>query len=265
MVPRAPSDVIPLPVIAPGGVGTSNDSQVTDSLGQSRIATEDGTARGRILELIASDGPVSATDLADRLAVTPAAVRRQIALLEHDELIAVHEPAPGARMRGRPARLYVTTARGQAELSGAYADLAAEVLRFLRSTSGPDAVHEFARNRLADLSKRYASRVDADDVTERAAQLARALATDGYAATLRPVPGGFAVQLCQGHCPVQHVAEEFPELCEAETQAFSALLGSHVQRLATLATGAHACTTNVPVAVAHPESDQGHERVSDDL
>lgn len=231
-----------------------------------RPATED-TARGRILELIATDGPVSATELADRLGVTPAAVRRQIGLLEGDGLIAVHEPTPGARLRGRPARRYVTTTRGQAELSGAYADLATEVLRFLRSTSGSDAVQEFAHNRLAAISRRYASRVDAPDVTKRAAQLADALATDGYAATLRPVPGGFAVQLCQGHCPVQHVAEEFPELCEAETQAFSALLGSHVQRLATLAGGAHACTTNVPVtAPRKPPDGVGHlprERVDD--
>src|SRR5690606_40146701 len=75
---------------------------------------------------------------------------------------------------------------------------------------------------------------------------------DGYAASVRPVPGTSAIQLCQGHCPVQHVAEEFPQLCEAEAQVFARLLGSHVQRLATLATGAHACTTNVPVGVAVP-------------
>ena len=54
------------------------------------------------------------------------------------------------------------------------------------------------------------------------------------------------VQLCQGHCPVQHVASEFPQLCEAETEAFGRLLGVHVQRLATLAHGDHVCTTFVP-------------------
>jgi hypothetical protein len=47
---------------------------------------------------------------------------------------------------------------------------------------------------------------------------------------------------------VQHVAERFPQLCEAETEAFSALLGVHVQRLATLAGGHHVCTTFVPAA-----------------
>ena len=55
------------------------------------------------------------------------------------------------------------------------------------------------------------------------------------------------MQLCQHHCPVAHVAAEFPELCEAETHAFAELLGTHVQRLATIARGDSACTTHVPL------------------
>jgi predicted ArsR family transcriptional regulator len=45
---------------------------------------------------------------------------------------------------------------------------------------------------------------------------------------------------------VAHVATAFPQLCEAETEAFAELLGSHVQRLATIAHGDHVCTTSVP-------------------
>jgi predicted ArsR family transcriptional regulator len=72
------------------------------------------------------------------------------------------------------------------------------------------------------------------------------LTSDGYAASVRGGAQATGVQLCQGHCPVQHVAREFPELCEAETDVFSRLLGVHVQRLATLAHGDHVCTTHVP-------------------
>jgi predicted ArsR family transcriptional regulator len=54
---------------------------------------------------------------------------------------------------------------------------------------------------------------------------------------------------------VQHVARVFPQLCEAETEAFSDLLGVHVQRLATLAHGDHVCTTFIPLtdASSHPK------------
>lgn len=164
-----------------------------------------------------------------------------------------------------------------------YDDVATEALRFLAEQAGPQAVAEFARRRVAGLEERYGALVRAagPDVVDRARALAKALADDGFAATARPIgpmlpitpaavrPGSgpvaaaagavraagagehshvstAGVQLCQGHCPVQHVAAEFPQFCEAETEAFARLLGVHVQRLATLAGGGHACTTYVP-------------------
>ena len=45
------------------------------------------------------------------------------------------------------------------------------------------------------------------------------------------------------------MAGDFPQLCDAETQAFSRLLDVHVQRLATLAGGEHVCTTHIPVGM----------------
>ena len=81
-------------------------------------------------------------------------------------------------------------------------------------------------------------------------QIAAALTGAGYAANTREV--GTGVQICQHHCPVAHVAAEFPELCEAETQRFTELLGTHVQRLATIANGDCACTTNIPLPVPVP-------------
>lgn len=213
----------------------------------------DRRTRERVLELVATAGPVSAADLAATLGLTPAAVRRHLALLEDDDLVAVHDAGHATGMRGRPARRYVATAAGQGELSGTYADLATDALRFLRDVAGPEAVERFAQDRLSGLADRYAARLDAEDVEGRASQLAEALADDGYAASVRPVAGARALQLCQGHCPVQHVAEEFPQLCEAEAQVFARLLGSHVQRLATLAGGGHACTTNVPLRPSTPD------------
>jgi predicted ArsR family transcriptional regulator len=90
----------------------------------------------------------------------------------------------------------------------------------------------------------------ASDLTSRVQALAEALSADGYAASAGPAPAiGTAApageQICQHHCPVAHVAAEFPELCEAETEAFGRLLGTPVQRLATIAHGDGICTTHV--------------------
>jgi predicted ArsR family transcriptional regulator len=90
--------------------------------------------------------------------------------------------------------------------------------------------------------------------------LAEALSADGYAAaaSVAPVAGETAgEQLCQHHCPVAHVAAEFPQLCEAETEAFGRLLGTPVQRLATISRGDGICTTHVTApSLAHSRNTQ---------
>ena len=81
--------------------------------------------------------------------------------------------------------------------------------------------------------------------------LARVFSDEGYAASVRELPV-VGEQLCQQHCSIAHVAHEIPQLCEAETAAISRVLGSHVQRLATIAHGDGVCTTCIP----HQQSDQ---------
>ncbi|HWS58172.1 MAG TPA: helix-turn-helix domain-containing protein [Actinotalea sp.] len=230
--------------------------------------TTEGPTRQRILQLVVEAGPVSVVELARDLHLTAAGVRRHVAVLEEDGQIVVHGTGGlGPAGRGRPARRYVATELGQAAMSSAYADLATQVLRYVAQTGGEQAVHDFAERRVAELETRLAPALVGlgDDVAERVAALATALAQDGYAASARPVPAGRAVQLCQGHCPVQDVAAQFPELCEAETQMFARLLGVHVQRLSTLATGGHVCTTHVPVGLVttgHPARPDGRPRAA---
>ncbi|WP_426595426.1 helix-turn-helix transcriptional regulator [Cellulomonas sp. McL0617] len=210
----------------------------------------DAGTRARVLQIVASAGPVSAAELAAQLDLAPAGIRRHLGVLEDSDQIAVHGGSSGPKGRGRPARRYIVTARGQAALSHRYSELATQALRFLADTAGPDAVRGFAEMRISELEQRHGAAVRAagDDVAARVRVLADGLAADGYAASARPVPGGTAMQLCQGHCPVQDVAHEFPQLCEAEARAFSRMLGVHVQRLATLAGGGHVCTTHIPVS-----------------
>jgi predicted ArsR family transcriptional regulator len=110
------------------------------------------------------------------------------------------------------------------------------------ASGGPDAVRAVAEAQMAGLEVR-ASRAVAG-ATDRAQALAAALTAEGYAATASAISSGG--QLCQHHCPVAHVAAEFPQLCEAETAVIGRLVGTHVQRLATIAHGDGICTTHIP-------------------
>jgi predicted ArsR family transcriptional regulator len=206
------------------------------------------TTRERVLSLVASTGPITAADLAEGLGVTPAAIRRHLTALLDAGFIADHDkPGPLDRGRGRPAKSYVATADGQRALASAYSDVAVEAMDFLRSSG---TLHDFVAQHQVRLEESLASAVNpAAPLAERVEALATVLAEQGYATSVRPGPGGYTVQLCQGHCPVQSIAEAAPEWCEAETRAFSRVLDVHVQRLSTLAGGAHVCTTTIPLSV----------------
>jgi len=225
--------------------------------------------RDRVLQAISERGPITAGVLADQLGLTAAAVRRHLDNLVELGLITGRETAAGNRGRGRPARAYVVSDAGHQSLESDYDHLATEALRFLADAAGEEAVTRFAQQRVAELEERYAAELAeaGPDREARTAALVQALTRDGFAASARPVgvPGTAGpltgIQLCQGHCPVQHVAREFPQFCDAETDAFSRLLGVHVQRLATLAHGDHVCTTFVPtptVRAAGPPPPQAH-------
>lgn len=203
--------------------------------------------RERVARSILENGPSTAAALAQRLGLTPAAVRRHLDTLLADGMIEAREPRVyGHRGRGRPAKVFALTEAGRDAFEQAYDDLAVSALHFLAKTGGDKLVAAFARQRIAALEERYRPVVQAATPDERAQVLASVLTSDGYAASAQSSPVAPGEQLCQHHCPVAHVAEQFPQLCEAETEAFARLLGTHVQRLATIAHGDGVCTTHIP-------------------
>ncbi|MFC5729855.1 MULTISPECIES: helix-turn-helix transcriptional regulator [Nocardioides] len=205
----------------------------------------DQPTRRRVAHSILVNGPSTAAALAERLDLTPAAVRRHLDQLVAEGAVEARDPrSVGVRGRGRPAKLFALTEHGRDGFDQQYDDLAAEALRFLRETGGEDAVRAFADRRAAFIERRFPEVQAAFPDASPAEVLAMVFSDEGYAAAVHEIPVG--EELCQQHCPVSHVAHEFPQLCEAETEAISRVLGTHVQRLATIAHGDGVCTTCIP-------------------
>ncbi|MEO9328516.1 helix-turn-helix transcriptional regulator [Gordonia aurantiaca] len=210
-------------------------------------AHHDGQTREAVLNLLVEAGPLTAGDIGERLGISAAGVRRHLDALTAAGDIEVAPTGFGHRGRGRPAKWFRLTPSGRGKMRHAYDDLAGAAMRKLREVGGSDAVTEFARERIERVVADVEPATDPAHVTDTVEKIADALTGAGYATNTRQVGNG--VQICQHHCPVAHVATEFPELCEAETAVFTELLGTHVQRLATIANGDCACTTHVPI---HP-------------
>jgi len=210
------------------------------------IFEDDQSTRHRVARSILVEGPSTAAALGERLDLTPAAVRRHLDQLLEDGAVEAREPRPQAhRGRGRPAKVFALTERGREGFVQQYDDLAAQALRFLRDTGGEEAVKAFAHQRVAFIQERFGEVAVTRPELSPVEVLATVLTNEGYAAAVRTLPLA-GEQLCQQHCPVSHVAHEFPQLCEAETEAIGKVLGRHVQRLATIAHGDGVCTTCVP-------------------
>jgi predicted ArsR family transcriptional regulator len=211
----------------------------------------EGRTRDAVARLVLEQGPQTAAVLAQRLNLSPAGVRRHLDCLVADGLLVeVESRRPVNPGRGRPARTYALTDAGRAAFPHGYDDLATTALRYLHETGGDQAVLAFAQHRAETLAATLTPKVHGSSTIERVTSLTTALSAEGFAASSEdtPVPGS-GVQICQHHCPVAHVAAEFPQLCEAETRAFASVLGTYVQRLATIAHGDGVCTTHVPVHV----------------
>ena len=266
---------------APGGgvpAGATAEPDTGEPADLEPAASEPRETKDRLIEAISAHGPITARQLAERFGLTSAAVRRHLSVLEASGTIAEHEVAVAQRGRGRPSKAFVLSKSAHESLPGGYDELAVMAIRELERLGGAEAIDELADKRVADWEANVARRVDELEsrgevvtVARRLEVLADLLTERGYATTVRPLnvrlPAAatsqaasattrtsrsthrtlVTAQLCHGHCPVLDVAADHPELCEAETRVISRIVGAPIQRLATLAQGAHVCTTHIPL------------------
>ena len=199
--------------------------------------------RSTIRELLLERGALTATEIGRLLGLTAAGVRRHLDnMIEAGEVESVRSRPAGTR--GRPAKSFRVTAAGRRSADHGYDHLAVEALTALRRIGGTEALTAFARERVRSVIGHVRPSQGPDDVERAATDIAVALTEAGYASSVEEVGPG--LQICQHHCPIWDVASQFPELCEAEQEAVSEIVGTHVQRLATIAGGNCACTTNIP-------------------
>lgn len=206
-------------------------------------------ASTRVSQALLEGGPQTAAELALALGMTATAARKHLEVLEASGLVSHHDDAPfgpkstGPRGRGRPAKVFALTPAGREFFAQSYDDIAVEAVAFIGEQLGSEGIKQFAQKRVANVFKPIAE----NSRGLSAEALAEGLSDAGFSASLRPAPVVDAVQLCQHTCPISHVASEFPQFCEAETEAISAALGVHVTRISTIATGSEICTTHIPL------------------
>lgn len=99
---------------------------------QEELATGERSTRNRVARSILDHGPSTVTELAGRLGLTPAAVRRHLDALVADDVVEAREQRVyGTRTRGRPAKIFALTDCGRDAFDQSYDKLAADALRWI--------------------------------------------------------------------------------------------------------------------------------------
>lgn len=218
-----------------------------------KIAPPEVKTREAIARSILESGPSTTLALSERLGITPAGIRRHLDALVEEGIIEPREPRTREVGRGRPSKVFVMTDLGRASFEHSYDDLAISAIRFIAQSKELSAagVRKFAYSRTEEMERKFmltGRNRNGALKNEGVVALAEFLTAEGYAANVHQLPIG--AELCQHHCPIAHVAAEFPEMCETETEVFSKILGTHVQRIATIAHGDGVCTTVIPQATS---------------
>jgi DeoR family suf operon transcriptional repressor len=193
--------------------------------------------RADLLLMLKKDQPLTAKELGGRFGLTPNALRRHLKELEAEGTVQYRREIRGV---GGPVFAYSLTPSGEALFPRAYGTALTMLLEQVRAELGTDGVRSvFEQQWSADVlqAKAELSRLP---LAERAQLLAELLSAKGYMAEAESTAPGEAT-IREHNCAIRDVAERFPEVCAAEQQFLSEMLGAPVERQMHIVSGANCC------------------------
>ena len=203
-------------------------------------------ARDRVLLQLKTKGEQTAAQLAQRLDVTPMAIRQHLATLEAEGLVD-HVEAP--RSVGRPARQWRLTPAAAQRFPDSHADLTVDLLESMRDAFGDQGLDRLLEVRAKRQLDAYRARMPGADapLDKRVAALSKLRREEGYMAQWSRAKGGSgALTLVENHCPICAAARTCQGLCRDELALFRALLPeADVERVEHLLEGARRCAYRV--------------------
>ena len=210
--------------------------------------------RSEVVMELKRAGVLNAKTITERLGLSLNAVRHHLKELESAGLIGYQREHKGV---GAPAFLYRLTAAGEALFPRRYEDAVARLLDYVVAREGRAAAVEVLESRYRELAARLRPVLTDATPEERMAVVARALAAEGYMPEVRQS----GLHLVEHNCPIQQVAERFPEVCEAEARFLAEVLDAEVTRGSHIVGGCGTCEYHVspaaPVALTGPRLAEG--------
>ena len=200
--------------------------------------------RRAVLDLLKQAGPQDAALLAERLGITPMAVRQHLYELQEEGLVA-HEAV--RRPVGRPAKLWRLTDAAERFFPDGHAELTTGLLQAMRQAFGAEGLDRLLAVRTEQQVADYRAAIDgAAPLPARLRRLAERRSSEGYMAEVEAEPDGVWL-FVENHCPICTAAKACSGLCASELEVFRRVLGPEVEidRTDHILAGARRCAYRV--------------------
>jgi predicted ArsR family transcriptional regulator len=199
----------------------------------------------RIMYLLKTKGPQTASPLATKLGVTAMAVRQHLYRLSRRGLVDYQDER---RPVGRPARVWKLTPKAAARFPDSHAELTLELIDALRGAFGESGVERLLRERTKRQRESYSRRMKktGPGLLRRAQALSEIRREQGYMAECVQRRDG-SILLIENHCPICAAASSCQGLCREELSLFRTLMGSRVERVDHILAGARRCAYKISV------------------
>nr|WP_156282009.1 metalloregulator ArsR/SmtB family transcription factor [Paenibacillus sp. NEAU-GSW1] len=195
------------------------------------------STRETILQLLKTNGELSAKDLTEQLGITGMAIRRHLEGFEKNGLLKTRLIR---QAMGRPTALYSLTEQAEQFFPKKYNTLALDLLSELAAESGEDTIHVLFDRRKETLLSKYAPALENKQLSEKVAALAQLQNDNGYMVQWEQQNEDEFV-LKEHNCPIADVANKYNHACQCELQLFQSLLNADVTRTECLAKGDMKC------------------------
>src|SRR5215213_2171085 len=181
--------------------------------------------RRAITKLLKTEGPIDSAQLAQRLGLTPMAVRQHLYALQREGLVTSESrPVP----IGRPAKFWRLTPEADHLFPEAYAELSVALINSVKDAFGEDGLERVLTSRCARQRMDYGKRIHPKDSLDRKLEeLAKVRTEEGYMAEIRKEDDG-SYLLVENHCPICAAANACQGFCATELDLFRSVLGAGV-------------------------------------
>lgn len=192
--------------------------------------------RAEILLELKRAQPLTAKQLAEKMRVSPNAIRHHLKELEAEALVVYGREQRGV---GAPTFAYRLSTQGEALFPKRYEQTLTDLLDRVAEKQGRQAAVGMFEELYADLTRKLQVELDGVTPERRLDAVARVMSDAGYMAEVDASGGAF--RLAEHNCAIRAVAERFPEVCAAEEKFLQTVLAATVERRSHIVNGCNAC------------------------